>query len=136
MRREPALLSAVILGLSAPPAAAHEWADYFAYGDANLSPRGFRMAREVAAWARTRQGCLRIIAHLDSLESHAFSLELSRRRAQAVATELALSGVDPARFELDARGAGRPARPTADRTPEPLNRRVVVIADPGETCLR
>ncbi len=136
MRRLIAILSAVAALSAATSARAHEWLDYFPYGEAGLSPRGYLTAREVAAYSkRAGVSCLRLVSHMDTMETHEFSAELSRRRAQAMATELALQGVDPAIIELDARGSDHLARPTGDRVPEQLNRRVIVNVS-SQACSR
>jgi len=57
---------------------------------------------------------------------HEFSDELSRRRAQTVASELVMLGIDPALIVIQARGASLLARPTPPNRLEPLNRRVTV----------
>ncbi|MFN3932614.1 MAG: OmpA family protein [Brevundimonas sp.] len=118
---------AAATALLATPAAAHEFRDYFAHGRTELSPAGYRMVRSVAAYARTgRPTRILIDAHMDTAEAAEFSDELSRRRAQAVASELVILGVDPAPIVVQGRGASAPARPTPPNTAEPLNRRVTV----------
>ena len=120
------LLIAAAVAISTP-AHAHEFAGYFDYGRTELSPRGYQMAREVAAYAHDRQPLQLIVTgHMDTAESEEFSDELSRRRAQAIATELVRLGVEPARIEMIGYGARRLARPTPATTREPLNRRVLV----------
>ena len=118
---------AVAMTVFATPAAAHEFLDYFDYGRTELSPAGYRMVRSVAAYARTGNPTRIVIAaHMDTAEAAAFSAELSRRRAQTVASELVILGIDPAIIEMQGRGASALARPTPPNTPEPLNRRVTV----------
>lgn len=136
MTRLALILSVVMSLLATTPARAHEWVDYFPYGDASLSPRGYLTAREVAAYLKRRPAsCLQVVAHMDTMETHEFSAELGSRRAQAMATELVLLGVDPAIVEQDVRGSTQLARPTADHTPEQLNRRVIVNVL-GRACAR
>lgn len=127
MMRALGAIVAVVAAFGAGSAAADEWVDYFGSGESGLSPRGYRMAAEVAAYSgRHSVGCIKVVGHLDTLEAYEFSVELGRRRAQAVAAELALLGVDPAIIQIESPGAASLARPTADRVAEPLNRRVVV----------
>lgn len=136
MSRALPVLMALAALLAAVPAFADEWVDYFPYGEASLSPVGYLKARQAAAYAkRTNVACLQIVAHMDSMETHEFSGELGLRRAQAMATELVLLGVDPAIIEQDARGSSQLARPTDDHVPEQLNRRVVINVL-GRTCAR
>jgi outer membrane protein OmpA-like peptidoglycan-associated protein len=122
-------LSALTVGMAlvATPASAHQFLDYFDYGRAELSPAGFQMVRAAAAYAAMgRPIRIMVNAHMDTAESLEFSDELSRRRAQAVASELVLLGTDPSVIELRGHGATLLARPTPPNTPERLNRRVVV----------
>ena len=115
------------MAVFATPAAAHEFLDYFDYGRTELSPAGYRMVRSVAAYAQTgRPARILIAAHMDTAEAAEFSGDLSRRRAQTVASELVMLGIDPAIIEMQGRGASALARPTPPNTPEPLNRRVTV----------
>jgi len=124
--RTPWALVAVAAAISTP-ASAHEFVDWFAYGRTELSPAGYRMVREVAAYSHAQHPARIIVTgHMDTAEAREFSDELSRRRAQAVATELVLLGVDPAQIEMMGYGADRLARPTPVDTREPLNRRVLV----------
>ncbi len=123
------LLLALALSLTAfaAPAAAHEDVDYFAYGRAELSPQGYQMARSVAQFSRSQPVAkIRIDAHMDTAEAAEFSQELSRRRAQAVASELVALGVSPEIIEMNSYGATRLARPTAANVAEALNRRAAV----------
>lgn len=125
MRRIGAL--AVAVGLFATPASAHEFLDYFAYGRTELSPAGNQMVRSVVTYVRDKHPSrILIVAHMDTAEATEFSDELSRRRAQMVASELAILGINPAVIELQGRGATQLARPTPPNTAEPLNRRVIV----------
>lgn len=119
MARLPFALAAAMACVAAP-ATAHEYADYFAYGRTELSPAGYRMVRAVAAHARTGQPKrVLIVAHMDTAEAAEFLAELSRRRAQAVATELVMLGMDPAIIVMQGQGASQLARPTPANTPEP-----------------
>lgn len=105
-------------------ASAHQFIDYFQYGRAELSPLGYRMARDVMRYADGRYEIL-ITAFLDTAENREFGEELAVRRAQSMASELVILGADPARIRMRSGGIAL-AKPTADNTPEPLNRRLVV----------
>lgn len=122
---------AVIAGLIAvsvaSPAAANEFVAYFEPGSAVLSPYGYQMTRRAAAYAGSGPvERVVVVAHMDTMEDHEYSEELALARAQAVATELVLLGVDPAVIVQTSQGARQPARPTGARVAEPLNRRVSV----------
>lgn len=116
-----------LLLMLASPAKAHEWVGWFNSGRTELSPRGYQTARDVAAYAQ-QFGARRVIVtgHMDTAEGREFSDELSRRRAQAMATELARLGVSPDLIEVRGRGAAQLARATPPHTDEALNRRVIV----------
>ena len=117
------------------PAQAHQYIAHFEYGRTELSPRGYNMVREVAAYAQNRPTeCIYIRAHMDTAEATEFSDELSRQRAQVVATELVRLGIDPAIIKHQGRGASSPARVTEPNTPEILNRHVTVDFSSRTTC--
>lgn len=118
---------AIAMTVFAAPATAHEFLDYFDHGRTELSPAGYRMVRSVAAYSRMGHPTrILIVAHMDTAEAAEFSDELSRQRAQMVASELVMLGIDPATIVMEGRGASAPARPTPPDTSEPLNRRVTV----------
>jgi outer membrane protein OmpA-like peptidoglycan-associated protein len=99
MRRFLALAASI--AAIATPASAHEFLSYFDYGRTELSPAGYQMVRDVAAYTKLgRTQRIAIIAVMDSREAEEFSDELSRRRAQAVATELVMLGIDPGLIEM------------------------------------
>ena len=115
------------LAVVATPTQAHEFLDYFDYGRTELSPAGYRMVRSVAGYAgRVSPTRIAIVGHMDTMEEIEFSDELSRRRAQSVASELVMLGIDPSVIVIEGRGASTLARATPRRTEERLNRRVVV----------
>ena len=64
--------------------------------------------------------------HADRSGSDAYNVELSRRRAEAVASLLASAGIPRASITTDARGEEQPRVPTADGVREPQNRRVEI----------
>ena len=63
---------------------------------------------------------------MDTAEASEFSDELSRRRAQALATELVTLGVAPGLIQMNGFGGSNLTRPTPANTAEPLNRRATV----------
>lgn len=119
------LTLAASIAAIATPASAHEFLSYFDYGRTELSPAGYQMVRDVAAYSRMGQPQrVTIIAVMDSREAEEFSEELSRRRAQAVATELVMLGVDPALIEM--RSASWRICPPSQESCQRLDRRVNV----------
>ena len=131
MRILPVVL-AMSLGAGGAPAWAHEVLEYFAYGRAELSERGYDMAREVIRYAAAADDPHIIISgHIDTAEAEEFGDELGLGRAQAVPNELVKLGMDPARIEVVSRGDSMLARPTPAGVREPLNRRVSVAIQFG-----
>ncbi|WP_374275501.1 OmpA family protein [Brevundimonas sp.] len=124
--RNLGILTAILVAL-ATPVRAHEFVDYFDYGRTELSPAGYRMIRSVFHYAQgTTPRRIVISGHMDTMEDIEFSDELSRRRAQSVASELVVLGIDPSVIVIEGRGASTLARPTPPNAEERLNRRVVV----------
>lgn len=120
------LLFTALCALAFPSlASAHQFLDYFDYGKSELSPRGYRTARDVMRYAGEGRYEIVITAYLDTAEDREFSEELAMRRAQAMASELVTLGANPARIRMRSGGIAL-AKPTPDYTREPLNRRLVV----------
>jgi outer membrane protein OmpA-like peptidoglycan-associated protein len=72
-----------------------------------------------------------VIGHTDNQGSAAFNQDLSQRRAQAVASVLINSGVNPGRIRSIGRGEDQPI--ASNLTPEgrQLNRRVEIVITPN-----
>ena len=66
-----------------------------------------------------------VVGYADQSGADEKNLELSRRRAKAVADEVLRDGVNPALLQVDWKGEFSPAFPNEDK-PEPRNRRVVI----------
>ncbi len=64
--------------------------------------------------------------HTDTVGPAEYNMDLSKRRAQAVADYLVARGVAPDRLTVRAFGETELAVPTPDETPEPRNRRVEI----------
>jgi OmpA-OmpF porin, OOP family len=67
-----------------------------------------------------------VIGHTDRLGTFEYNDQLSRRRAQVIASRLVASGVPSTAIEIAARGEREPLIQTADGLPEPRNRRVEI----------
>lgn len=67
---------------------------------------------------------VRIVGHTDDSGSAAFNLDLSRRRAEAVAAYLVAGGIDAGRIETEGRGAREPRAPNDTPEERALNRRI------------
>ena len=65
--------------------------------------------------------------HADTSGTQRYNQDLSRRRAQAVASELVRLGVPREAITVQAFGESRPLVPTGDGVREPQNRRVEIV---------
>jgi outer membrane protein OmpA-like peptidoglycan-associated protein len=75
---------------------------------------------------------VRIEGHTDSRAPHAHSLELSQRRADAVARYLVEAGVDPVRLVAVGYGETRPIASNKSRAGREMNRRIELIVTEQE----
>ena len=71
-----------------------------------------------------------VYGHTDSSGSDAYNLDLSQRRAVAVATTLANQGVDQRRFFIEGRGETDPISSNATEAGRAQNRRVEIQLSP------
>lgn len=76
--------------------------------------------------ARCNWRNITVTGHADKSGSNEYNIGLSQRRAQAVASLLASSGVPSGSITTDARGEEQPRVPTADGVREAQNRRVEI----------
>lgn len=109
----------------------------FNTGSAQLYPGGRDKLRQFASVLnRYPRTVVQVVGHTDSRGSEQSNLDLSRRRAQAVADELVASGV--ARQRLSTRGLGESSPVNSNDTPEgrAQNRRVEVIVNPDQGLQR
>lgn len=75
---------------------------------------------------------LLLVGHTDDVGADAYNLDLSRRRAAAVAGYLASRGVPSARMEMSGRGETEPIVPNESDANRQKNRRVEVAISAGE----
>lgn len=105
----------------------------FDSGQASIQPGGrdklAELARVLNSYPKTD---VQITGHTDSRGSEESNMDLSKRRADAVAQVLAESGVAPARILVRGEGESRPV--ATNETPEgrALNRRVDIRVTPSE----
>ncbi len=71
-----------------------------------------------------------VYGHTDSTGSQESNLELSKKRAIAVANIIAANGVDPRRFYIDGRGESEPIASNNTDAGRALNRRVEIRLSP------
>lgn len=101
---------------------------FFPAEQSALTPEGRAVVSEVAAYVQqTRASQVRLVGHADAIEPDPDALSLAR--AKAVADELVSLGVRAAIIAVDGKGTSQPAQPEAPGVPEPLNRRVSILAD-------
>ena len=108
----------------------------FVFDSAQLGPVARREVERFALvlnHSRVRRRTVTLEGHADAIGSEAYNMELSRRRATAVADELMAHGVRRDRVAVEAYGEQRPVAPNtnADGTDNPagrsLNRRVEAV---------
>ena len=101
---------------------------FFAFDRADLSQADRQViAQAVEDYRRTGTARITATGHTDASGSAAYNLELSRRRAEAVAGELVRLGVPAAEIATVGRGEEDLLVPTADGVREPRNRRVEIV---------
>lgn len=77
-------------------------------------------------------GGVLVVGHADTRGQASYNLDLSARRARAIAQDLIARGVPAAAVSIEARGQADPAVSTPDGVSEAANRRVTVtLAAPG-----
>lgn len=113
----------------------------FESGKSYLQPGARDKLRNVAGVLnRYPQTSIQVVGHTDSRGSEESNLELSRRRAEAVADELSASGVSRARMLVRGEGESRPVASNDTAEGRQQNRRVEiniipeggVAAQPGD----
>jgi hypothetical protein len=136
------MLGAAMLALLAPAAYAQSSATavaspvveapgrylvFFAWDSAALTEEGRAVINQaVEEWRKTGSTRVTVTGHTDTSGSAAYNLELSQRRAEAVAAELIRLGVPAGEIVTIGRGEEQLLVPTADGVREPRNRRVEI----------
>ena len=101
---------------------------YFDYDKSNLTPEASTLIREFSAQALSNDiNTVVVSGNTDTSGSSAYNEALSQRRASAVREALIANGVPAEKVETRAFGESNLAKPTADGTREPLNRRAEVV---------
>ena len=101
---------------------------FFAFDRANLTDADRQMIiQAVDDYHRTGTAQITATGHTDTSGSAAYNLELSQRRAEAVASELIRQGVPATDIVTIGRGEEDLLVPTADGVREPRNRRVEIV---------
>jgi hypothetical protein len=135
------MLSVAVLALMAPAAHAQstnaaappqvvgpgQYMVFFPWNKATLAEEDRQViANAVAEYRQTGNARVTVTGHTDTSGSAAYNLELSQRRAEAVAAEMIRQGVPAGEIETIGRGEEDLLVPTADGVREPRNRRVVI----------
>jgi opacity protein-like surface antigen len=133
------LVGVALLALTAPAAYAQQVSSpemaglgqyrvFFAFDRADLSEADRQIITQaVEGYRRTGTARITVTGHTDTSGSAAYNLELSRRRAEAVAGELVRQGVPATEIATVGRGEEDLLVPTADGVREPRNRRVEIV---------
>jgi outer membrane protein OmpA-like peptidoglycan-associated protein len=103
---------------------------YFDFDKAELDPAAQSVLAEAEAAAKKLGGAVSIAGYTDTAGAATYNDGLSAVRADAVAKALAAGGVASTRIATSAEGERAPAVATPDGTPEPANRRAVIIVQP------
>ena len=97
----------------------------FTTGSASIDPSSRRILDALASVAlRCDRFSIEVAGHTDSQGAHDLNMELSARRAEAVAAYLASQGVARARLSARGYGAGRPRASNATPEGQAANRRI------------
>ncbi len=133
------LVGVALLALTAPAAYAQQVSSpemaglgqyrvFFAFDRADLSEADRQIITQaVEDYRRTGTARITVTGHTDTSGSAAYNLELSRRRAEAVTSELVRQGVPATEIATVGRGEEDLLVPTADGVREPRNRRVEIV---------
>src|SRR5579883_570167 len=123
---------------SAPPApapvqqAAKSYQVFFDFNKSALTMEGRNIVDQAAANAGPAHVTqITVTGHTDTVGSDAYNMRLSRRRAEAVASELEAKGIRSDEITLVAKGKRDPLVPTGDGVREPQNRRVEIVYGGG-----
>jgi OOP family OmpA-OmpF porin len=111
----------------APPAPTREYRVYFEFNRSNLLPEAQQILQRVAQDVRNDPN-LRVVlvGKADRSGSDQYNLALSKRRADAVRTQLQRDGVPAGRIDERYVGEREPPVPTPDGVREPRNRVVEI----------
>ncbi|MDR0702325.1 MAG: OmpA family protein [Azoarcus sp.] len=106
-------------------------ADGFAPGQAELRPAlAALLQRVVPVFQRHAWASIRIVGHTDSQGSEMRNLDLSFRRAEAVAEYLRQQGIGLGRLSADGRGEADPIADNAKAEGRARNRRIDIFLNP------
>jgi OOP family OmpA-OmpF porin len=99
---------------------------YFESGSAEIPLDGLEVIRSLAAASDQSTSQILVTGYADTAGPADYNDELSRRRAEAVAAELAAQGVESTRIDVEWHGEDQLPIPTGDDVSEMQNRRVSI----------
>jgi OOP family OmpA-OmpF porin len=114
---------------AAPPAAASGGVIdvYFDFNKSGLTREGRQIVQQIAAQLKANSSAtVTITGKTDLAGTDSYNLALSKRRAEAVRSELLKAGIAAGRMTVQWTGKRQPPVPTADGVREPRNRVVEV----------
>jgi OOP family OmpA-OmpF porin len=115
---------------AAPPAAAvpgNVIDVYFDFNKSGLTREGRQIVQQIAGQLKANSSAsVTIIGKTDLAGTDSYNLVLSKRRAEAVRSELLKAGIPASRMTVQWTGKRQPPVPTADGVREPRNRVVEV----------
>jgi OmpA-OmpF porin, OOP family len=113
--------------LSALPQPSQLFNLYFRFDSDELTDAARALVPEILRVVKERAGAeVVVVGHTDTTGGSASNLELGLKRANTLRALLVRAGFAPSLIEVESHGEADPLVPTADNTPEPLNRRVEV----------
>jgi OmpA-OmpF porin, OOP family len=111
-----------------PPPPEHNFTVFFDWDRANLTPEAGQIIDAAAATYKSMAGApVQVVGHTDTSGSPAYNQKLSERRAQVVASALAVSGVPQGSMTVTGVGQNDLKVPTPPGVREPQNRRTEII---------
>ncbi|TCZ63279.1 OmpA family protein [Roseicella aquatilis] len=124
----PVVAAAPLAAPVVAPETVRTYLVFFDWDRADLTERARQVITEAAGSARRLQSTrIEVAGHADRSGPPQVNQALSRRRAEAVATELVRQGVTREEIAVTAFGETKPLVPTADGAREPQNRRVEIV---------
>jgi outer membrane protein OmpA-like peptidoglycan-associated protein len=100
---------------------------FFDFDQARLKPESYPELNRLAKFLKQNPGrMIEITGHTDSVGTRQYNIDLSLRRAEAVADYLERKGVDPQRLAIRGEGAENPLSENTSETGRSRNRRVEI----------
>jgi outer membrane protein OmpA-like peptidoglycan-associated protein len=106
-----------------------KWILYCRNNSTELTPESQQQWRAVVRHLTAEPPIeLYAVGHTDSVGTESYNQQLSRDRALTIKQALVAAGIDPAIIRVSFLGQSSPLVMTADKVPEPRNRRVELVA--------